>query len=170
MLAAALRRGAKPADPKIPESAVCFGFASASGSPEANRILSRRRAEAVKAILDRNHDAWHDLSRNHFGTQDIQAFLADLDTLECLGCDPGPIDGVDGPRTRAAIETFQRHANERWSLGLVDDGLCGPATWGAVRRALPPPIRSCSRAVARSCSCNPTAATWSCGAARSTPA
>ncbi len=136
VLAAALRRGAKPADPKIPESVVCFGFASASGSPESNRKLSRRRAEAVKAILDRNHDAWHDLSRNHFGTQDIQAFLADLDTLEHLGCTPGPVDGVDGPRTRAAIEAFQRHANERWKLGLVEDGLCGPATWGAVLRAL----------------------------------
>ncbi len=98
--------------------------------------MSRRRAEAVKAILDRNHDAWHDLSRNHFGTQDIQAFLADLDALDCLGCDPGPVDGVDGPRTRAAIEAFQRHANERWKLGLVEDGLCGPATWGAVLRAL----------------------------------
>ncbi|MBK9419049.1 MAG: peptidoglycan-binding protein [Flavobacteriales bacterium] len=136
VLAAALQRGAKPADPKIPESVVCFGFASASGSPESNRKLSRRRAEAVKAILDRNHDAWHDLSRNHFGTHDIQAFLADLDTLEHLGCDPGPVDGVDGPRTRAAIEAFQRHANERWKLGLVEDGLCGPRTWGAVLRAL----------------------------------
>ncbi len=33
-----------------------------------------------------------------FTTRDLQARAA------ALGCDPGPIDGIDGPRTRAALE------------------------------------------------------------------
>lgn len=38
------------------------------------------------------------------------------------GFDPGPIDGIRGPRTTAAIKAFQK-AN-----GLVEDGIVGPKT------------------------------------------
>ncbi len=38
------------------------------------------------------------------------------------GVDPGPIDGVAGPRTRGALVSFQRRH------GLVPDGKLGPAT------------------------------------------
>jgi hypothetical protein len=50
--------------------------------------------------------------------------------LRQLGRDPGPIDGVMGPRTRAAVMAFQRAA------GLVVDGVVGPATRGALAVAL----------------------------------
>lgn len=40
--------------------------------------------------------------------------------------DPGPIDGVFGPRTEAAVIAFQK-AN-----GLDPDGICGKKTWGAL--------------------------------------
>jgi uncharacterized protein (TIGR02594 family) len=46
--------------------------------------------------------------------------------LAALGIDPGPIDGDYGPRTRAALEAFQR------SKGLEVDGLVGPATLAAL--------------------------------------
>jgi hypothetical protein len=42
--------------------------------------------------------------------------------LQRLGFDPGPIDGIAGPRTRAAVEAFQR-AEE-----LAVDGIVGPRT------------------------------------------
>jgi peptidoglycan hydrolase-like protein with peptidoglycan-binding domain len=38
--------------------------------------------------------------------------------------DPGPIDGLGGPRTRAAVIAFQG-ANS-----LVQDAIVGPLTWG----------------------------------------
>lgn len=42
--------------------------------------------------------------------------------LNNLGFDAGPVDGVDGARTRAAVAEFQdRH-------GLTVDGICGPQT------------------------------------------
>jgi peptidoglycan hydrolase-like protein with peptidoglycan-binding domain len=38
--------------------------------------------------------------------------------------DPGPIDGVGGPRTKAAVIAFQG-ANS-----LAQDAIVGPLTWG----------------------------------------
>ena len=57
-------------------------------------------------------------------TRGVQAALAEL------GYDPGPVDGVMGPRTRAAVQAYQRDA------GLTVDGVVGPATRGALARAV----------------------------------
>lgn len=48
--------------------------------------------------------------------------------LLSAGYDPGPIDGIFGPRTQAATIEFQR------SAGLLVDGIVGPQTWGALER------------------------------------
>lgn len=55
-----------------------------------------------------------------FGPADMQRALAQL------GFDPGPIDGIVGPRTKAAIQAFQR------SAGLTPDGIVGPLTQTAL--------------------------------------
>ncbi|HZN87682.1 MAG TPA: peptidoglycan-binding protein [Thermoleophilaceae bacterium] len=36
------------------------------------------------------------------------------------------IDGIFGPKTKGAVKSFQE------SKGLVEDGIVGPATWGAM--------------------------------------
>lgn len=59
-------------------------------------------------------------------TREIQAALIEL------GYDPGPVDGIWGPRTRAAVKAFQRDA------GLVADGVVGPKTRAAMRARLRP--------------------------------
>lgn len=57
------------------------------------------------------------------GMASLQRQLADR------GFDPGPIDGVKGPRTTAAVKAFQR-AN-----GLKEDGIVGPKTQAALAAA-----------------------------------
>ncbi len=52
--------------------------------------------------------------------------------LSELGYDPGPIDGLMGRRTRAALRRFQR------DHGLVADGVLGPRTRAALRAAAVP--------------------------------
>lgn len=49
--------------------------------------------------------------------------------LAALGYDPGPIDGIRGPRTIAAVRAFQA------ARGLVVDGIVGPQTRAALNAA-----------------------------------
>jgi peptidoglycan hydrolase-like protein with peptidoglycan-binding domain/DNA invertase Pin-like site-specific DNA recombinase len=56
-------------------------------------------------------------------------------TLRRLGWSPGPIDGLFGPRTEAAVVRFQRAA------GVTSDGVVGPRTFNALREAEPRPLR-----------------------------
>jgi hypothetical protein len=52
-----------------------------------------------------------------------QKWVIDVQTkLKKLGHDPGPIDGIYGPKTRAAVIQFQRFAD------LKVDGIAGPRT------------------------------------------
>jgi hypothetical protein len=60
---------------------------------------------------------------NRSWTKLLQAVLAGL------RFSPGPVDGVFGPMTRAAVKRFQA------SRGLVIDGWVGRQTWTALKRA-----------------------------------
>ena len=114
---------------------VVFGHADTSGDPFFNNPLSERRAKAIRALVDPDPDAWVDLS----GTakpEEIQSVLQGLAAGEGWPCDPGAVDGIIGQATRSAVQSFQAEANRRYSLGLKEDGDCGPATWRAIHRAI----------------------------------
>jgi peptidoglycan hydrolase-like protein with peptidoglycan-binding domain len=53
--------------------------------------------------------------------------------LKNAGFDPGPIDGIMGPKTKAAIRAFQQ------AKGLKVDGIVGPATTAALTPYVTPP-------------------------------
>jgi peptidoglycan hydrolase-like protein with peptidoglycan-binding domain len=58
--------------------------------------------------------------------------------LKAAGFDPGPLDGVFGPRTEAAVIAFQKSKN------LLVDGVVGPQTWAALGVICPsPPANMC---------------------------
>ncbi|MCI0680753.1 MAG: Ig-like domain-containing protein [Gemmataceae bacterium] len=50
--------------------------------------------------------------------------------LKKVGYDPGPIDGIMGPKTSTALKQFQK------DNGLAADGVAGPATQAAMAKAL----------------------------------
>lgn len=55
-------------------------------------------------------------------------------TLASKGYDPGPVDGVFGDATAAAVRAFQ-HDN-----GLTEDGTVGPQTWAALLAGATPTV------------------------------
>lgn len=64
------------------------------------------------------------------GMPDLGTVLGVQTALSRLGHDPGPLDGVTGPKTRAAVVAFQlAHA-------LLADGIVGPITRAALLVAL----------------------------------
>ena len=46
--------------------------------------------------------------------------------LKAAGCSPGPVDGIFGPKTLAAVKAYQAKNH------LAVDGLVGPKTWKAL--------------------------------------
>ncbi len=46
-----------------------------------------------------------------------------------LGFNPGPVDGIFGMLTEKGVKDFQ------WAHGLAVDGICGPITYDALKRA-----------------------------------
>jgi len=62
--------------------------------------------------------------------QELGTWLERQNALKKLGYDPGPLDGDFGPKTRYALQTFQKEH------GLVPDGIWGPKTEAVMRDAL----------------------------------
>jgi outer membrane protein OmpA-like peptidoglycan-associated protein len=102
-----------------------FGHADAVGKEDYNKVLAERRAQSVLAFLLKEPQGWEDLwTSEKWGLGPIQ------DLLRHLGHDPGATDGKNGPKTRAAVKSFQG-AN-----GLGEDGEAGPETRKALFQAL----------------------------------
>lgn len=60
--------------------------------------------------------------------------------LKNLGFDPGPIDGIDGPRSQHAVQTFQEFCKKNAGgddSSIIDsgpiDGIVGPKTLNAIK-------------------------------------
>jgi hypothetical protein len=69
------------------------------------------------------------------GPVDLLEVRALQAALRALGYDVGPLDGVRGPRTKAAVRAYQATA------GLKPDGVDGPKTRGALARDVAPLAR-----------------------------
>jgi outer membrane protein OmpA-like peptidoglycan-associated protein len=96
---------------------VAFGHTDKVGSDAANKALSERRAKAVVALIQRDPGVWVSIDdEESWGTDVVQTCLLHLDYP------PGPVDGVNGEKTKAAVKAFQA------DQGQDEDGIAGPLT------------------------------------------
>lgn len=96
-----------------------FGHTDSVGNDDANKKLSERRALSVYSFITDNAEEWEILyNKEEWGTREIQTMLVDFGTPY----DPGPVDGIAGEKTKAAIKQFQL------DNGLEPDSIAGPIT------------------------------------------
>ncbi|MGL1937371.1 MAG: peptidoglycan-binding protein, partial [Fibrobacterales bacterium] len=112
---------------------ICYGHTDTTGEPDANLSVSEFRALAVKALLSNDSALWRECINAGAQVIDYQAFLNNICHYSEWDCDPGPIDGIDGSRTKQGIKEFQRNYNQDYSGALVVDGIIGPNTWSAIQ-------------------------------------
>jgi len=94
----AFRRFARLRD-RYPDAPISlFGHADPVGNDVYNKKLSEDRAKAVYGVLTRKTAVWKELYEARY----LQKKLASL------GHDPGPVDGVYGPNTEAAILAYMK--------------------------------------------------------------
>ena len=105
---------------KHPDSKIMiFGHTDKVGPDQYNKDLSERRALSTYAFITNDADTWEKLYKEeNWGIRSIQAILSDLGGE----FDPGPVDGIEGPKTKAAIRKYQE------ARGLTVDGIAGPVT------------------------------------------
>lgn len=104
----------------------------------AVRLFQQRRGLSVDGIVGLEtyraiHAARYRLGDRLLSLSPTRPYLGDdvaalQDRLLELGFDAGRVDGVFGPRTEAALRSFQRE------YGLLPDGSCGPGTLRALRQ------------------------------------
>ena len=122
---------------KLKEEMVIFGHTDTSGEHSYNYDLSDFRARNVRNLLNQNVEDWKQIAAAHGKVEDHQRILKTLTTRYGWDCDPGKVDNIDGPVTRAAVKAFQQQAKARYNLtDLEDDGDIGPITWGAIHRVI----------------------------------
>jgi hypothetical protein len=119
---------------------IVFGHTDKVGSVDYNVALSDRRAQAVLALLIDDRDMFEGVAAEEGWDTRVHQSM-----LRGIGCNPGGIDGAEGPMTRTATLNFQREYNrgvyheraivDRERPVLAEDGGLGPATRAAVRDA-----------------------------------
>lgn len=108
---------------------IVFGHRSSSES-DTNDSLSANRARLVKHLLLGDAKSFGKLASSLATVSDLQASLKGFSEGFSLDCDPGKIDGIEGPKTKAAIRHFQE------SRDITADGMAGPVTWAEIGQSI----------------------------------
>ncbi len=111
---------------------VLIGHADTSGQISYNYDISGLRASAVKAILSNNEPLWKETVLSKNGVKDYQMIFKTLSSSFGWDCDPGAVDGVDGPKTKSAVKGFKAEAKSRYGLNVTNIDTVDNDTWGTI--------------------------------------
>ena len=98
---------------------IIAGHTDTSGGIENNFRLSELRANNVLYLLLGKKNEWADTSFEKHTVSDIQSILKHYSEYFNWNCDPGPIDGIIGNKTKGALKVLQ----ESFNANRVDFGL-----------------------------------------------
>ncbi len=115
------------------EQLLIAGHTDTTATARFNFELSSYRARVIRSLMKNDLDEWNECVTAKSRIEDKQAILKYFHGYDGMNCDPGPVDGVQGPRTNEAIRGFQRGYNRHVGADeIAVDGLWGRQTWGAV--------------------------------------
>jgi hypothetical protein len=93
------------------------GHTDTVGSKKNNQTLSEDRAKNVWLYLAGDLEGWATHCQKHHEVEDVQAILTWIAAaFSDMDCHPGRVDGVLGPRTWGALQTFRDVHAERVNL------------------------------------------------------
>ncbi|MBK8800707.1 MAG: hypothetical protein IPN71_01345 [Fibrobacteres bacterium] len=92
-----------------------------------NKELNDKRLKFAECVVHGDEETWKELTKEAT-TRDVQTFLKYF-ASKGWPCDPGKVDGEEGPKTHEAIFQFQHACNVAWGMNLKVDGSFGPKTW-----------------------------------------
>lgn len=113
------------------EVMVLVGHLGPDEDPQGQH-LGLDRAEALHALLSGDRGAWVDIATRGGSYHDVQHLLRYLARRRRWDCDPGDADGLDDEASRAAVQSFQTTYNHRFDARILEDGICGRQTLGAL--------------------------------------
>jgi outer membrane protein OmpA-like peptidoglycan-associated protein len=108
------------------------GHTDTSGDAGYNLALSKLRADNVLHALVGNREEWTKVSDKKHQVRDVQLILKWAADEFDYPCDPGAVDGIEGPKTVQGIRAFQETYNEEFEESIKVDGVLGLETWGAI--------------------------------------
>ncbi len=127
VLAHCLEHAAKYKTQKL----LIVGHTDTTGSNQYNLGLSEKRALSVLHALTGDQNAWVGVTKSKNKVEDYQQILKWACNVLAFDCDPGKVDNVLGPKTKAATKKFQEQYNKDYKTNIPENGVVGDDTWGA---------------------------------------
>lgn len=90
------------------------------------------RARGVGAIVADDQESWVSCATEFGSLADVEAFLRYLNAMHGWGCFVEAIDGAEDDDAETAVLAFQQEYNQKMGGPILEDGVCGTQTLGAI--------------------------------------
>ena len=99
---------------------------------DENASLGTLRPEAIRCLLQNDAKAWVQLAKSSGSIRDVKAYLQYLNATLGWDCFVAEVDSAVDAATESAVRDFQREYNIRFEREILEDGVCGEETLGAL--------------------------------------